>query len=112
MMKPLIYHSLKKWTLKNLELIVWISGLLALFFMNAESTQPTFCIFRILGFTHCPGCGIGHAIHYALHFQFRQSFQSHWMGLAAVIILFFRIHQLLNVKNGVRINKLPLTDSQ
>ena len=110
MMKPLIYQSLKKWTRKNLELMVWISGLLALFFMNAESTQPTLCIFSNLGFSYCPGCGIGHSIHAALHFQFWQSFQSHWMGLPAVVIIFFRIHQLFNLKTKGTINETPLTD--
>jgi hypothetical protein len=89
---------LKKWTWKNLEMICWISGLLLLFFMNSGSMQPSLCIFRTIGFTHCPGCGIGHAIHFALHFQFRQSLQSHWMGIPAALIIIFRIYQLLFLK--------------
>jgi hypothetical protein len=112
MFKPLTYHSLKKWTRKNLEQMVWKSGLQALFFMNAETTQPTFCILSNIGFSHCPGCGIGHAIHDVLHFQFWQSFQSHWMGLPAVVIIFFRMHQLIFFKNGGTINKTPLVDSK
>ena len=107
-----VFLHLKKKIGGNLEIIFWISGMVLIFFMNTESNQATLCVFRFIGFNHCPGCGIGHSIHHALHFQFWQSYQSHWMGLPSVVIIFFRIHQLGILKYGKISNKNPLPHNQ
>jgi hypothetical protein len=80
---------------RHFELLVWVGALVILFFLSEDSSQPSLCFFRFLGFTHCWGCGIGHSIHDALHLQFKESFHHHPLGIAAVIILLHRIFQLL-----------------
>jgi hypothetical protein len=44
-----------------------------------------------VGFRSCWGCGIGHAIHYALHLQFKQSFAEHVFGLPAAVGILYQI---------------------
>ena len=79
--------------LKNIELLFWMIALVLLFFMNTESNY-SFCFFRWIGFSWCPGCGIGHSIHSALHFQLATSLQQHPLGIVAVFVIFNRIKQL------------------
>lgn len=79
----------------NLELLFWIAALLVLFFLPVQTTENSLCVFRFLGFRHCPGCGIGHAIHDALHFQLRSSFRQHPFGIPGTLIIFIRIKKLL-----------------
>ncbi len=86
--------NLKQWLLKHMELCFWIAALFLLFFMNAGSAGQSLCFFHWLGITWCPGCGIGHSIHYALHLQFGASFQQHPIGIIAVGIILHRIKQL------------------
>lgn len=78
----------------RLELVCWSGALILLFFMPVESAEPSLCLFRFIGFNSCPGCGIGHAIHYALHFDLVASFHEHLFGLPAVLIILYRIKQL------------------
>jgi hypothetical protein len=73
------------------ESIIWSVALLLLFFMDANASAVSFCIPSMLGFQYCPGCGIGHAIHHALHLKFAQSFQEHWLGLPATIGILYLI---------------------
>ncbi len=83
----------------HLELIVWTSTLIVLFFLP-ETTGPSLCVFKAVGFNSCPGCGIGHSIHDALHFQFSDSWSHHPMGILAVLIIFMRIKQLIPTKKN------------
>ncbi|HPH84853.1 MAG TPA: DUF2752 domain-containing protein [Ferruginibacter sp.] len=52
---------------------------------------PSLCFFKWIGFSSCPGCGIGHAIHHALHFEFDLSWQEHVLGIPATVILLMQI---------------------
>jgi hypothetical protein len=51
------------------------------------SNDFSFCIFRMMGFSSCPGCGIGHSIHHALHFEWKESLQHHALGIPITIII-------------------------
>jgi len=42
---------------------------------------PNFCPFRMLTGLPCPGCGMGHALVYALRGDFFASFSAHPLGL-------------------------------
>lgn len=86
------------WLKNNVELLFWITGLLLLFFTDMKDPSRSLCIFRLAGFEGCPGCGIGHAIHDALHFNFKSSFSAHFMGIPAVLIILHRIKQLIFTK--------------
>lgn len=101
-MTPLInfFYSITKWIRANFELLFWIVALTALFFLSENKSDSSLCVFSLLGFGHCPGCGIGHAIHYALRLDITASFQHHPMGIFAVIVIFIRIKQLFYPTNN------------
>ena len=84
----------KIWLLQHLELLFWVAAIFLLFFMNTNATEPSLCIFRFIGFNSCPGCGLGHSIHHALHLNFVRSFDEHKLGIPALLIIMFRIEQL------------------
>jgi hypothetical protein len=84
----------------HLELIFWTIVIIVLFFLP-ETPGPSLCVFKAVGFDHCPGCGIGMSIHHALHLNLSQSWEDHPMGILAVLIIFMRIKQLMpNKKNN------------
>jgi hypothetical protein len=88
-----------QWVRKYLELLFWIAALIVLFMLREGSAETSICPVSLLGFGHCPGCGIGHAIHYALRLHFSDSFRHHPFGIPAVIIIFMRIYRLLHQTN-------------
>jgi hypothetical protein len=92
--KALIKQSFQ-WLRNRLELLFWIAALTSLYLMPADTTAGSLCPLSWLGFGHCPGCGIGHAIHDALHLEWKTSLQHHIMGIPAVLIIFSRIIRLL-----------------
>jgi len=73
---------------KYSEVIIWNGALILLGVMNVNDTS--LCLLKNMGITWCPGCGLGHAIHYALHFEFEKSFQEHILGIPAILILFYQ----------------------
>ncbi len=84
-----------------LEPVIWITALVLLFLMDTPRTGTSFCLFKAIGFAHCPGCGIGHAIHDALHLRFAESFHEHILGIPAVaILLYTSIKSVLTIKNN------------
>lgn len=88
-------HYIKRWIIQHLELVIWVAALCLLFFMDTAAAQPSLCMFRLIGIDSCPGCGLGHAIHHAMHLNFAQSFHEHLFGIPALLIILFRIKQLL-----------------
>lgn len=74
---------------KYSEVILWNGALILLGLMHTE-TETSFCILKNLGATWCPGCGLGHAIHYALHLEFSKSYHEHILGIPATMILFYQ----------------------
>jgi len=90
----------------GLELLVWLGGLLALALMNpASNSHFSLCLFNWLGFTGCPGCGIGHAVSWLFHGNLSASWQSHPLGVFAVPVLAHRIYTLA-CKQFILINNL------
>ena len=98
-MKKISPKYLLKWAYARLELLFWIAALITLFFLDEQKSESSLCVFTWLGFPHCPGCGIGHSIHYALRLNLSASFHHHPMGIMGVIIIFIRLKQLLYPKN-------------
>lgn len=80
---------------KNLELCFWVSAIIFLFFLEPSAGHFTLCPINNLGFSFCPGCGLGHSIHYALRLNFSESFSHHPLGIIAIIIIFSRIIKLI-----------------
>jgi len=93
----------------NPEVLVWISGLLYLAIITPTSDSHfSFCLFKIIGLEHCPGCGLGQAISYLFHGDFLASFQAHPLGILAVIILSIRIFSLLRRATGRSISPVKI----
>jgi hypothetical protein len=85
-----------------IELIFWITALVILACSKVpEGTSAehfTLCPLANLGFTWCPGCGIGRAITALFHGNLSLSFQLHWFALPALIILLYRISILIRLQ--------------
>lgn len=76
------------------EAIVWLTGLLILALYNPHHGEHmSMCVFNNVGFMYCPGCGLGRSISYFLHGDINMSFSAHPAGIAAVVILTFRIYK-------------------
>jgi hypothetical protein len=76
----------------NLEAVIWICGLTFLAFSNPGTDHHfTICPIKNLGFSFCPGCGLGESIAHLFRFEFFQSFLSHPLGIMALPILVNRI---------------------
>jgi hypothetical protein len=89
------FNQLYQYCRQYFELLFWSTALVLLFFMKVDTTAPSLCIFRCLNIDHCPGCGLGHAIHEALHLQLSSSFHYHPLGIVAVLIILNRIKTII-----------------
>lgn len=76
------------------EALVWLSGLLTLFFLDVGNNHFTLCPLKNAGLDFCPGCGLGKSISLLFRGQLSQSLDAHPLGIFAVIILSFRIIKL------------------
>ena len=79
----------------SFELSFWIVSLMYLVMINPAESHFSLCLFNRLGFTWCPGCGIGHSISYLLHGEFLKSLETHWLGTFALLVIVYRILQLI-----------------
>ena len=81
-----------------LEAFFWLAGLTFLAATDPNANEHyNFCVFKRLGFSRCPGCGLGRSISYLLHGDLPNSFKSHPLGILATFVLVARIIGL--VKN-------------
>jgi hypothetical protein len=84
---------------KYFELVFWIAALISLALTNpTEQAHFTLCPLKLLGFTWCPGCGLGHSISFLFHGDIKRSFHAHWLGVPAVMIILHRIYVLGKAK--------------
>lgn len=89
-----IFNSIK---LIGFEGFIWIVALLYFaFFVNPNSTHFTICPLSNLGFEHCPGCGLGNSIALIFRGKFSQSFDTHILGIPALLIILHRIYSIIN----------------
>lgn len=80
----------------NIELLVWPTALLLLYFMDPHRHgEHSLCILKRIGLAFCPGCGLGHAISFLLHGQWSDSQKAHPLGPFAILVLGYRIVQLV-----------------
>jgi hypothetical protein len=93
----MVIRFLKKFPL---EMYLWLVALLFLFSIEPSEGAFTFCPFHHLGLDFCPGCGLGRSISYLLHGDIRNSFEMHPLGVFAVLMLVYRILQL--IKNNYK----------
>lgn len=87
-------YDLKKAFSNHFELIFWVSGMVALALSDPAKAHYVLCPLKLMGFTWCPGCGLGHAISYLFHGELSSSFRAHWLGVPAVLIIARRMYVL------------------
>lgn len=84
---------------KYFEATVFAAGLFLLALMDPSVTNgPSLCLFEQLGFTFCPGDGLGHSISYTFRGDISSALESNILGPFAILILITRIIYLL-IKN-------------
>jgi hypothetical protein len=78
-----------------LELIIWISVLVALAsatpYSHLHDPGFTLCPLSNLGIKWCPGCGLGRSITNLFHGNIRESIKLHWLGIPALLLICARI---------------------
>lgn len=91
---------------KYFELTFWIGAVILLAVMppNADP-HYSFCIFKLIGLKFCPGCGLGHSISYLFHGNIGASIKAHPLGGFAVVIILYRIQQLIQLHFFIPKNK-------
>ncbi|WP_254060814.1 DUF2752 domain-containing protein [Mucilaginibacter sp. L196] len=102
---------IKAFFLKYFELAFWVTALIALGVSHpTEATHFTLCPLKLMGINWCPGCGLGHSIAFLLQGDFINSFHAHWLGLPALIIILYRICDLIrqNISKPLYILSKPL----
>lgn len=91
-----------------LEAGCWVTGLVALAFLNPAGPHFfSLCPFSWFSEDFCMGCGLGHAVAYLFQGQVQASWQAHPLGLPAVVLLSWRIREL--IKNYVFLRSYHLT---
>ena len=77
------------------EAVIWTGGLVYLACISPQANHHlTICPLKLLGFDHCPGCGLGLSISYLLHGNLVDSWNTHPLGIFALPVLVWRISSL------------------
>jgi hypothetical protein len=78
------------------ELSLWCIALLYFIVIDPHTISFfSLCPLHNLGFSFCPGCGLGHALSLFLHGYITESFAAHPLGIPAAFILLHRILTLI-----------------
>lgn len=75
----------------HFEWLILTIGLLVIALHNPYNDSASLCIIDRMGFTFCPGCGLGKSIALLFRGQLYASFEAHLLGIPAVLILIYRI---------------------
>ncbi len=82
---------MKLFNVFSFELLIWVVALVLLWFTNPSDHHFSLCPLASIGVEWCPGCGIGRSIAWLLKGNLNESFQAHWFGIPALILLICRI---------------------
>jgi hypothetical protein len=88
-------ESFTKLFFLHFEWVALMGLLLMAALINLESTGISFCIFDRVGFSFCPGEGIGRSIAFAFRGSFVESVNAHPAGLPAILIIITRVGSIL-----------------
>ncbi|HRY99120.1 MAG TPA: DUF2752 domain-containing protein [Bacteroidales bacterium] len=69
----------------------WLIALALMASMDPLHPHATLCPLGAMGVAWCPGCGLGHSIAWLFRAGPGRSFQEHWLGIPAIIIILSRI---------------------
>lgn len=76
------------------EALIWMAGFVVLASYEPSQEHVSICPLNRLGFTFCPGCGLGRSVSFFFHGEIIHSLTTHPLGIFAVIVLSYRIIQL------------------
>jgi hypothetical protein len=76
------------------ELGFWLIAILFLACIDPSNTHFSFCVFKQLGISICPGCGLGRSVSSLLHGDLARSLEIHVLGTFALAVIVYRILQL------------------
>lgn len=89
----------------------WVMAIILLAISNPAGDHFSLCILKMSGFDFCPGCGLGHSIGWLFRLQFEKSIDTHLLGIPALLIIIYRIFQLLiQSKNNFYESKITYAD--
>ena len=92
----LVPRIFKYLSLLGLEGFIWIAAIIYLaFFVNPFEAHFTICPLANAGFEHCPGCGLGNSISLLFHGFITESFNTHILGIPALLIILHRIYSII-----------------
>jgi len=95
------------------EAVLWLIALLYLLIYDPfQESSFSFCVLDNLGFQHCPGCGLGRSISYLMHGEISAAWETHKLGIFALLILIFRIIQISVNQLRLRQKKVAQFSSQ
>ena len=101
-------HLRRWWRDGRAEAALWSVGLLLMATMEPEGPHLfSLCPLDALGFSFCPGCGLGHAVAYVARGDVMASVQAHPLGIPAVLILGAHVWRLLRVSLPVSSHTHP-----
>jgi hypothetical protein len=86
---------IKQFFSKYFELVFWLAALISLALTDpGQSAHYSLCPLKAIGFTWCPGCGLGHSISWLFRGNIINSWHAHWFGVPALVIILYRIYVL------------------
>ena len=85
---------------QTMETLLWTAGLLylALWVDPFAGGHFNLCLVSLLGFEHCPGCGLGRSIAFLFRGELALSLTAHPLGFFAVAVLIGRIVSLMKMR--------------
>ena len=84
-----------KFAWERKEGLIWICALVFLALQDPGHHHYTLCPLNNLGFSFCPGCGLGRAIAWFFRGDLEASLMAHPMGIPAVVLLLYRSYRVL-----------------
>jgi hypothetical protein len=104
-----LLNTLKYYIKKiDLEALFWLAAFIYLSLINPYTPKHLdLCLFSLVGIENCPGCGLGKSISMIFHGDFIGSFNSHPLGIPAILLIVKRIYKL--IKNKINFsNKMEI----
>ncbi|MFC5282456.1 DUF2752 domain-containing protein [Pedobacter alpinus] len=62
--------------------------------MDTSKAHVSLCPLAYFNFKFCPGCGLGHSLHYFMHFEWLKAWKAHPIGFFAFFVIIHRIYTL------------------
>ncbi|MEQ9310561.1 MAG: DUF2752 domain-containing protein [Balneolaceae bacterium] len=76
---------------KHSEWVIFLLGLMLMATLDPYSTGASWCLIDLIGFTFCPGEGLGHSIAFLFRGEIINSLDANLMGPFVVAGLSYRI---------------------